>query len=772
MRRLSRLFLVLAVFVSAGSALHAQPEILKIQAGFKPLGDEKGPSHKVGLWSPLAVRLAHSIDLHVNASSALLHVETEDNEDFTVDWKSSWVDERFTVPFKPGRTRGDLRVFIENMNAMITASPPVEGVSSGVNAYLYAILGAKLDDLADALTLKERRAAEDGKFVAPPNRFAVYEDDADCLPERHAFAYDSYDLIVLNTGNRAFLQQVNASRAEPLRRWVANGGRLVIAIEPKNVDLVREFLGKTLPVAFGDSAIAFKNLSPVESWAGLQDKPFPARGESPALVTPMTLGPGWDVIAEIYDKKVGDRPVPLIARSPLGFGAVTLIAFPLDGGAFPRWSGRVDFLRALVDQLGPRYQMAEKTKTTALAEQDAVGDLGTQLHRDLDVFDVSTPSFAMVAFLMLAYILLVSVVDYAVLKRLGRLEATWFTLPILAALVCGFVYWALAPNDDRHLRTNAVALVDYDLRGEPALTRPTTFLTVRSPAIRELTLSTPTQTSFVKVPPPQAGDPRSPLIDGIERLPAIGWFGRPDDGPAGMGRGGSQSLGTKTYFYQRAFGTLHKVPFAYRGTKAFLSSGLYDAPPPFAADVVYHARTHHLKVSGTIENKLSCDLEEAYLFVFDRAYPIEGGLKAGQKVSIAIKEIENGLLPGEWRDKPDLGRPATSRGDYNPCRALRNIMFHERLDGRLAKSNHLFRPLDWSWRLRDDPRVVNVPISSLGTREAILIARAKFALGDAAKLAADSASPLPTVLNVDDRPEGLLSQDTYVRVIVPMRPQP
>lgn len=771
MRRLSRLFLVLAAWVSTGPFLHAQVEILKIQAGFKPLGDASSPSHKVGLWSPLAVRLAHSVGPEAikrfQIESDPLHVETEDSEDFIVDWRTSRTSEHVTVPFKPGRTRGDLRVFIQQTSGARSSSPPVEGVSGGVGTYMYASLGARLDDLADALTLKERRAAEDGKYVAPQNRFAVYEDDPECLPEQHSFAYDSYDLIVLNTGNRAFLERLNASRSQPLRRWVENGGRLVIAIDPKNVDLVQAFLAGKLPVTFGETALAFKNLAPVESWAGLQDKPFPPRGESPVQVTPMTLGPGWDVLAEIHDKKTtGDRSLPLIARSPLGFGAVTLIAFPLDGGVFPRWGGRVDFLRSLVDQLGPRYQMAEKTKSAGLGDPDAITDLGTQLHRDLDVFDVPTPSFTLVALMMLGYILFVSVVDYAVLKRFGRLEATWVTLPLIALLVCGLVYWMLRPSEDVHLRTNALALVDYDLRTEHWLSRPTTFLTVRSPAIRELTVSTPTRSAFVPLPPP-----RDKVEEG-QLLPAVGWFGRPDDGPAGMGRGGSQSLGSKAYFYDVLFGTLHKVPFAYRGTKAFLSSGLYDAPPPLTTDLVFHPRTHPLKVSGTIESTLPCDLEEAYLFVFDRAYSIEGGLKAGQKTPIAIKEIENGLLPGEWRDKPDPGRPMTSRGEYNPCQTLRNIMFHERLDTRLAKSNHLFRPLDWSWRLRDDPRVVNVPITTLGTREAILVARAKFVAGDAAKLATDGASPLPTVLNVGEGPEGLLSQDTYVRVIVPMRPQP
>jgi len=153
-------------------------------------------------------------------------------------------------------------------------------------------------------------------------------------------------------------------------------------------------------------------------------------------------------------------------------------------------------------------------------------------------------------------------------------------------------------------------------------------------------------------------------------------------------------------------------------------------------------------------------------------------LKKDESRRIAIKEIDNGMLPSDWRERTMSGRPVMPRGAYDPGSALRNILFQERLDPQLKVRNHLLRRLDWSWRLREDPRFLNQPLSTLGTREAILVGRARFQSGDAKTLADDPSTLVRVVLQSgpDDTSwpgtAGQWTRDTFVRAILPLHPQP
>jgi hypothetical protein len=79
------------------------------------------------------------------------------------------------------------------------------------------------------------------------------------------------------------------------------------------------------------------------------------------------------------------------------------------------------------------------------------------------------------------------------------------------------------------------------------------------------------------------------------------------------------------------------------------------------------------------------------------------------------------------------------------------------------------------WRITEEPRGQR----DTRTREAILIGRVRYPTGSAETMAADSNKPLPTKLWLGDLPtsggprptlSGQLNQDTYVRVILPVRP--
>jgi hypothetical protein len=752
-------FLALVAMMAIARSAIANDPWLPGDVGFRPINDsERGPTHKVGHWAPLHVVLKGG----PLAEPHDLVAASEDSEDHLVRTRTPlptdvqlpfWT----ILPTKVGRLSLHPQVAFGRKDSDVGFALQVSPtITAGVGSYLYLCVGGKLEDLPAALVSREQRAIEDGALREfTPTRFAVFENDVDRLPQR-SLEYDTADLVILLTGDPRFVDRLKESgRLKPLLQWVRDGGRLVVSLDPKTASTVEAMIhdfespGKPYKPPTPRSTTV-PMLASVESWAGLSDKPFPTPGSPPVSVVRLGSEPRLETLAALKDGS------PVIATRPLGFGTLTLLAFPLDGPEFLAWAGRPEFLRRLVDQFGPSYRMPEKTKAIVWRPGALVDDLGTELNLALDNFDVPRLPFVLIAFAILGYLLLAGPIDYLILRRLfGRLEWTWLTYPFIVLTVSGLAYWAYRSTGDRAVLVDRVDLVDVEL--STGAMRGTSFFAVRSPDLRALSLELAPNERFL-------GPGK---LEGV----ALSWFGRPDDGPAGMGRAGTQSFSRKEYAQSPDLARLIDVPFADRGSKTFLATWRGDGTKPrLTANLAYHPRQHQQKITGTITNRYPFDWVDASVFVFDRVHPIEGGIPAKSEITVAILEIDSGIRPAGWRDRPDPDRPETSLGRYDPLTPLRGILFHERLDSQLERKNYLFRSLDWSRRLRDDPRVVNIGIESLGVREAILVARAGFTKSSEQPAAA------PTTLLLtpadDAVKEAVIAQDTYLRAIVPLHPQP
>ncbi len=111
---------------------------------------------------------------------------------------------------------------------------------------------------------------------------------------------------------------------------------------------------------------------------------------------------------------------------------------------------------------------------------------------------------------------------------------------------------------------------------------------------------------------------------------------------------------------------------------------------------------------------------------------------------------------------------------------MKQMLFHERFDTPSAWGrNHLLRPLDLGWRIMKDDRLLGQ--RDLRAHEAILFAEVRPPVGDSESLTRSADNPLPTKLWLGDIPNddrktrpplsGQLNQDTYVRVLLPLRPE-
>lgn len=730
----------LAVFAWAvlnASARGDDTVAVSAHLGFRPLSanplspDPLAPTCKAGLWAPVRVEVDPRAAIS-KATLAEVVIESVDPDDTAVLTRipfelKPYVPSVVQGYVQPGHVRGDVRVRVES-HAGRLAETTARGRPSELRDSLYLVLGGDLPELTESLALKEPR---DG---SRPTRFALVANDIGDLPDRW-LGYDGVDLVILDGGHPEFAR--DDPRLAPLWEWVRLGGRLIVAVDP-----ARGWFGA--PV----KSRSVKSLIAVEAWAGLHDKPFPARGEPPAIIAELDLHDivgTWETLIR-HDDPATDRTTPILARTPYGLGSLTVVAFPLSSGPFARWNGRVEFLRTLVDQIGPRHVPPEKTRGDLWGRPAELADWGARLQRDMDSFGLATPSFAAVAGWMLLYALLVSAGDYFFLRRFLRLEATWITLPTLVAGATVIAYASLDLGKDPGVLVNQLTLLDVDANG--GVQRATRWYGVRSDRIAAFDLCDGTSPS------------------------ALIWFGRPDDGPAGMGRAAGLGLARQSYrvdfLRDKPATTLKGVPFPFRGSRTFLAETdvtRSSLMPSLTSDLIYHSRDHPLRVSGSLTNNLPYDLDRAALIVFDRVYPILGGVPRGVS-KIEIRASEVGMMPGEWRVSFEADLPGAAPGRFHPGLALWNILFYDRFNPDQRVGNHLFRRLDWSWRLRDDPRVVNVPLSSLGVREAILVGRSRDGSAELFEIDADDAPPVP--LAVGPR----LASETYVRAVLPLRPQP
>jgi len=265
--------------------------------------------------------------------------------------------------------------------------------------------------------------------TAPP---AIVALTIETLPER---------VEALSAIDRLVWQDVDASDLSPaqlgaLRGWIAGGGRLVI---------VGGTGGPGLLSAFPDELLPFRPSATVDVPASALGTLL---GELPSTATDLTAlggpaGAGRTLAA------VGDRVVA--AELTFGNGSVTILGFDpttpwiADSKAdaaiwrrvLPARSGSAVFTSGADDS-----QLVNAVSSLSAAALPPIGGL-----------------FA----LLVAYIVLIGPVNYLVLRRLGRRELAWLTMPALIGVfaVAAYVFGASLRGTD--ILVNEVALV----RGAP-----------------------------------------------------------------------------------------------------------------------------------------------------------------------------------------------------------------------------------------------------------------------------------------------------------------
>lgn len=743
------------------------PRIDAVQVGFG--SSAPVAKFKPGFWTPVYIDFIAGSEGNPRGELVVESVDSDDVPNrYTVALPQleRGEQERILAFTKPGNIHEiTVRAFIDERPI---ATKESQCAAMMLDQQLLLVVGSGLPGLRAAVSKGGDEENVVGSDEQP--RQLVQVDDVRMLPSRW-FGYESADLLILSTGNRDFLTALagEKSRMDALAEWVRRGGRIVIAVG-RNQDMVSqiEALQTLLPISV-EGILQRPRLRSIAKWSGPQhpvlESPPPAKVIDIADLKPK---PGRETERVLTEQ---DGP-PLIVRGAYGLGRVTVVAVDLDPGSpFGRWtaSARKDFWTKLLQETAPPLppQVANQPRgfNPYLNQQNY--DRASQLQMNLEDFeDVPVISFGWVALFILLYILVVGPLDYFFLKKVvKRLELTWVTFPtvvITISVAAYFTAYWLKGNDQK---INKVDLVDIDLHTQQVVGN--TWFTIFSPRIQHYTIGL--EPAAAEWAGPAAGAKASDSV-------VLSWMARPEISYGGTGRSQTPGLFRRAYDYLPDARGLKGVPIQVWSTKSFAASwqaALDRAKPPIRADL--RRASEKAPLSGKITSQLPVELEDVVLYASSSGegkwYSL-GSLVPGGEVSVANIHAagRETLTMDQWiKEVPAQSyRRVNPQGNrYGPVPSeqtvtvIKGLLFHQ-FDQSGRRDNAL-RSLDQSWRTRHKDEV-------------ILFGRVPRTEQPAEDATAAGTSPTRLWLGtVPDSGEarlplqGTLGQETYVRMIIPVR---
>ncbi len=793
-------YLALALLAGPAVAQNA-PSIERVRVGLPAgRGGQTEGRSRAGAWTPVAVTLK------AGAKGATLgeyrvRVETADAEELNCSYTAEvpamagGAERTIHAYAVPGPDNAPFNVRLETADGRLVARQGNilrdQGNMLTEHDILFLTLGAGLAQMKRAAEKADQPEKGDaGQPQEQGRRQFAFIEDVSAMPD-HWFGYAAVDAAVLATSNRDFVLQLTQEPAKcrALREWVLRGGQVVVSVGKNRQEASRLLAGddKT-PAVLPLVPMQFTGTEVLRTLPNLSTQWSSQAAHKAALqdldITTIVPGPG--VVSMVRD---GGKPV--ILQGACGLGRVIVVAFDLDAPKFATWEGQEAFWQRLQKEIAPHIQPRKgaapgggKGPRPVPGDFDPEGDrrteLKAQLRKELETFEAVTPiSFAVVAFFILFYIVLVGPLDYFVLKKVfKKLELTWITFPLTVIVVSVVAYFAAYSIKGDDLRVNKVDVIDVDMHGGGQV-YGRTWLTLFSPRVQAYTLGlAPAGGAWSGAPAADAPPPTLALL-GVNETQ----------------RGGTQGLFPRPYEFAADGAGLVKVPvpvWATRSVEASWRAPLPKTPPLGITDALGLPRASKggKGLSGKLTNNLETPLLGCVLFYKERWYDL-GKLEPGESKQLdplfaADAQGQNRDVPSWFGDeilKPGdpLGR-AGERINANfrlgrgreTYLAVKKAMFFQ-ASGRTTETNAGLRTLDQSWRLRaltehpagDRPRWRD---------EAILVARTPMLSDEANWVSEHAATPsrlwvgkLPEAGAEPPRLSGSITQETFVRFFIPVQ---
>ncbi|QDT79911.1 hypothetical protein Mal35_33800 [Gimesia maris] len=726
----SLLVLLLSTLLNSSPACAAEQksgslEITNLQVGFDGL-------YKVGRWVPVYLELTtdspRDVQLSVIARSPdgnptevpsqVYSLKTPGTHRLFSKFKTGLLDSPLKVRLRDAQTQSILKEFSFTPRS---SQNQFTGIGLKQSVELWAMIGsvAGLEPVSpDSLSDLDRNRDE----------YAALIEDQSSLPES-PYGYDTLDTLVVDA---VFSQEPRQNEA--IRKWVANGGHLVLCVGADIEAYQQSQYASWVPVkTLGTTSV--RDLSSLELYAAVRSR---IRGVATASRIEISTG---EILATGLDG-------PLLVRVPYGLGIVTFLALDLNTSPLINWDGLNNLSRKLATRA--KQPIASSQQNAVLGKrisQTGISELETQLFHSQQTFPgIERPSHWWVMALILIYLLVIGPLDYFLIHRvLKKPHITWFTFPAMVFIAIAWGGFTAFKDNGNALLSTQLNVVDYDVSAGQM--RGRFYLNLYSPETRRY------QVSVKSSVPSQSKDrPHFPTY--------LNWNGLPESTFAGMYRSAEGTITGPAYQFSEQSTGIENLPVLKWGTKSLLAEWNQQQ-----SDLVTSNLTGNNlgQLSGTLTHQFSSSLKDWVLAYGNRVYlPVnnpeqldQSYIPANQVWSINGPRIESRNIKGYLtrsvsRRIEQKGQNnatiVTVQTDYNPFaknayEILKILTFHEMSGGYgyTGLSNISGEQLDLTEQLR------------LG--RAVLFAR------------------LDTPLSVAELDQNQLEQehqDTYIRVVIPV----
>lgn len=370
-----------------------------------------------------------------------------------------------------------------------------------------------------------------GMGARPPAQATIHAGSLSprMLPDRPA-AYEGADVIVIS-GLSPESTDPNALKA--ICEWVASGGTLIVSTGPDYRGYINAFYDEILPVRISGAA----SLPGITSISSMGGTAFPS---GPAAIAASTLKPG---IGRALHSENG---MPIVAERDYGAGRVVFLAFDVKAAPFKDWDGQIRFWKIWITATtdGPILPTEARFAGDAFygnysgyQSYDQNAGLASVV---MQTPSIKTPSITAVGLFLVAYLVILVPVNYAVLRAKRRLELAWLTTPAIVLLFTVGAYAIGYTMKGGSLRLCEATLIEGSSNARFA--RTVTNASIFSPARRSysLTVADPSAISQA-VPMSRDDEPPVTFLADTSVMDGVGmamWSSKTFEAVGGMDLGG------------------------------------------------------------------------------------------------------------------------------------------------------------------------------------------------------------------------------------------
>lgn len=722
----------------------------------------------VGRWTPLTVE-------YRSGEPVRIVVETIDSDGSKVRFPSEWFSSEVftkqsrTVFFQSGRLDAGIRVLLEGRSGgsrkkiVHTASDKnssIEILKQSTNLIL--TLGNPLGFENQPADFIDDKSDNVKRFL--PNRFRVLKlKSAKDLPTE-SLSYDAVHSLVL-----ADDFNLSHEQSEALRKWVGNGGHLVLCAGSQ----IEKFLPgnhnaspltEWLPTKFV-RADNFSDLFGLEAFSG---RTIHIRVEKNLRVG-LLENPNTNEYA-MGRVLANSQAGPIMIRKSYGFGKVTATGVDFTEEPLKSWS-LISLVAGKMLGVERKLDSTSSAKGVGQLTNTGVTDLKSQLIGALDYFPHSRRFSAWFAMgLLIAYTIFLGPIDYFITHRvLKKPHLTWVTFPILVVAACSSTIWMAYSEKNAQIRLNKFEIVDVDatqtFAENPDQTpiRSYSWFVLSSPETQRLSL----RLGEARVNGKSIFNSNSLASkDGLFPTRLIS-SGIPESSFGGMYRPGGLELGLPGYKLSEGSSEIPNLPISKWSTKSLAISWSRKNVSLVSSDL----SSHNIgELEGSFVHQFPVPIEDWMIVFQNRVYLplVEEGAGTSKTVippHVSWKIIENKLrsrgIQGflthtttktvESKSKLEISETIQEKKPYDSLsrdllQFVRILSFHKMAGGKAYTGlvNHTLRNLEFF-----DARKMNQAV--LIGRLRIPLSRLKIGDGDNSEVIEES------------------KQDTFVRILLPVK---